>query len=246
MQMNPHAQGLLANTVTIITGASAGVGWHTALLFAAQGSRIVAVARRRHKLEELASAIERAGGSCEIVAGDAALEETAAAAVAVALERFGRIDHVICNAGLGSYKQLVDTSVAEYDELMHANMRSGFVFAKQAAPHLIAQRSGSLVFISSIAGLAGAANEAVYCATKFAQVGFAQALDHELRPHGIKVAVLCPGGMKTEFALGKGRTPESIANSHMMEPADFAPTILFACTQPANVRIPQMVVRHMG
>lgn len=236
----------LKDTVTLITGASSGVGWHAALLFAAHGSRVVAVARRGHKLEELARLIESAGGSCGVVAGDAAEEETARNAVALAMERFGRLDHVICNAGIGSYKPLLETSATEYDELMNANMRSSFLFARHAAPHLVAQRSGSLVFISSIAALAGAANEAVYCATKFAQVGFAQALDHELRPHGIKVTVLCPGGMKTEFALGKGRTEDSIAASKMMQPEEFAHSILFACTQPANVRIPQMTVRHMG
>lgn len=236
----------LTNTVTLITGASSGVGWHTALLFAAHGSQIVAVARRAHRLRELAHTIESTGGHCAFLAGDAAQEDTARDAVALAMERFGRIDQVICNAGIGSYKSLLETSAAEYDGLMNANMRSSFLFARHAAPHLVAQRSGSLVFISSIAGLSGAPNEAVYCATKFAQVGFAQALDHELRPHGIKVCVLCPGGMKTEFALGKGRTEDSIAASKMMAPEEFAPSILFACMQPANVRVPQMTVRHMG
>lgn len=244
--MHDNLTKLLAGKVTLITGASSGVGWHTALLFAAHGSRIVAVARRGDRLQELAAKIQGARGECAIVAGDAGQEETANAAVELAIERFGGLDHVVCNAGLGSYKQLVDTTAGEYDELMSANMRSSFVFARAAAPHLIAQRSGTLTFISSVAGLAGAANEAVYCATKFAQVGFAQALDHELRPHGVKVSVLCPGGMKTEFAIGRGRTEEGVADSRMMPPEDFAASILFVCTQPANVRIPQMTVRHMG
>jgi short-subunit dehydrogenase len=111
--------------------------------------------------------------------------------------------------------------------------------------HMIAQRSGSIVFVSSIAGLQGPANEAVYSATKFAQVGFAQALSEELKAHGIQVCALCPGGTKTEFALGFGRTEQGVAASTMMEPEEVADTIVFACMQPPNIRISQMVVRHV-
>ena len=136
----------------------------------------------------------------------------------LALSTFGRLDILINNAGAGNYKNLVDTSVEEYDHLMDANMKSSFLFSRHATPPMIAQKSGIQLFISSIAGLQGYAGEAVYCASKFAQVGFAQALDAELRPHNINVGTICPGGTKTEFALGKGRTEEYIRNSHMMEP----------------------------
>jgi 3-oxoacyl-[acyl-carrier protein] reductase len=111
---------------------------------------------------------------------------------------------------------------------------------------LIEQKSGTILFISSVAGLQGIAGEAVYCASKFAQVGFAQSLDAELRKYGIKVGTICPGGVKSEFGLGRGRTEEFIRNSHMMEPEEVAEAIVFACLQPPNVRIPQMTVRHMG
>jgi 3-oxoacyl-[acyl-carrier protein] reductase len=129
---------------------------------------------------------------------------------------------------------------------MDANMKSSFLFSRHAVPYMIARQSGTLLFISSVAGLQGAAGEAVYCATKFAQSGFAQALDAELRKHGIKVGTIFPGGVKTEFALGQGRTEDMVRNSHWMDPAEVAETIVFACLQPPNVRIPQMTVRHMG
>jgi 3-oxoacyl-[acyl-carrier protein] reductase len=150
------------------------------------------------------------------------------------------------NAGLGNYKNLVDTSVAEYDELMNSNVRSGFVFSRHAVPVMLEQKSGQILFISSVAGLQGAAGESVYSASKFAQIGFAQSLDAELRKHGIKVGTICPGGVKSEFAVGRGRTPEGVQSSRMMNPAEVADAIVFACLQPANVRIPQMIVRHMG
>src|SRR2546429_8479533 len=116
---------------------------------------------------------------------------------------------------------------------------------RHTVPLMIEQRSGMILMISSMAGIYGFAGEAVYCATKFAQVGFAQALDKELHPHGIKVGVICPGGVKTEFALGKGRTAEGVAQSGMLDPEDVAEAVLLACTQPAHARIIEIQMRPM-
>jgi NADP-dependent 3-hydroxy acid dehydrogenase YdfG len=236
----------LTGKVVLITGASAGIGHATALAFAREGAHLVVTARRADRLEALCAQIQVSGGKAVYHAGDAAEEATAQQTVRLVLETFGKLDILINNAGAGNYKNLVDTSAADYDALMNANMRSSFLFARYAVPHMIAQRSGIVQFISSVAGLQGTAGEAVYCATKFAQVGFAQALDAELRKHGINVGVICPGGTKTEFALDKGRTEDSIRNSHMMRPEDVADTIVYACSLPPNTRISQMTVRHMG
>ncbi len=236
----------LSGKVAIVTGASAGIGHATALALARHGAHLVVTARRAERLDALSTQIQALGGRCVFHAGDAADEHTAIRTMRLALSTFGRVDILINNAGSGNYKNLVDTSTAEYDQLMDANMKSSFLFSRHAVPHMIAQKSGTLLFISSIAGLQGYAGEAVYCATKFAQVGFAQALDAELRKYNINVGVICPGGTKTEFALGRGRTEEYIRDSHMMDATNVAEAILFACLQPPNVRIPQMTVRHMG
>jgi 3-oxoacyl-[acyl-carrier protein] reductase len=238
--------GALTGKTALITGASAGIGHATAMAMARQGARIVATARREDRLRELCATIRASGGKAVSCAGDAADEATALAAIDLALKTFGSLDILINNAGIGGYKSLVDTSAAEYDTMMDTNVRSGFVFSRHAAPLMIAQRSGTILFVSSVAGLQGAGGEAIYSASKFAQVGFSQALDAELRKHSIKVGVICPGGVKSEFGLGRGRTEEFIRNSRMMEPKEVAEAIVFACTQPANVRIPQMLVRHMG
>ncbi len=236
----------LKGKVVLITGASSGVGRAAALAFAAKGAKLVVTARRAERLEGLCAEITASGGEAVRHAGDAVEEATATAAIQLATQTFGRLDILINNAGLGNYKNLVETSAAEYDELMDANVRSGFVFSRHAAPVMIAQGAGIILFVSSIAGLQGYAGEAVYCASKFAQVGFAQALDAELRKHGIKVGTICPGGIKTEFALGKGRTEEYIRGSHMMDASDVADALVYACSQPANARILQMTIRHMG
>jgi 3-oxoacyl-[acyl-carrier protein] reductase len=180
-----------------------------------------------------------------VVPGDAREETTAIAAIEAA-EAVGRLDILINNVGIGNYKQLLDTSAEEYDELMDANVRSTFLFTRHAVPVMVRQREGTILMISSMAGVYGFANQSVYCATKFAQVGFSQALDRELRPHGIRVGVICPGGVKTEFALGRGRTEESVADSEMLEPDDVASSVLLACLQPRGSRIIEIRMRTMA
>ncbi|MCB9138714.1 MAG: SDR family oxidoreductase [Caldilineaceae bacterium] len=238
--------GKLTGKTAIITGASAGIGWACAMALAAEGANLVVTARRAERLAELAMAIDAAGGRAVTVVGDAVEEATALQCVAEAVENFGGLDILINNVGVGNYKNLVDTSVAEYDELMVTNMRSTFLFTRHAAPVMIGQGAGTILTVSSIAGIYGFPGEAVYCSTKFAQVGFTQALDKELRPHGIKVGVICPGGVKTEFALGKGRTEQSVAESEMLDPEDVAGVVLMACTQSPQSRIIEVQMRTMA
>ena len=238
--------GKLTSKTALITGASAGIGWASALALAGEGASLVLTARRQERLSELEAAVKKAGGKAVSLAGDAKEEATAQRAAALAVKTFGALDILINNVGVGNYKNLVDTSAEEYDEMMDANVRSTFLFTRHAAPVMIKQGSGTILMISSMAGVYGFGGEAVYCATKFAQVGFAQALDKELRPHGIKVGVLCPGGVKTEFALGKGRTEQAVAASGMLDPADVAGVVLMACTQSPGSRIIEVQMRTMN
>ena len=237
--------GKLAGKVALITGASAGIGRACALALAAEGANLVVTARRQERLTGLEQSVRSAGGKAVSIVGDARDEETARRAVLAAQENFGALDILINNAGIGNYKNLVDTSADEYDEMMDSNVRSTFLFTRHAAPIMIAHKSGTILMISSMAGIYGFAGEAVYCATKFAQVGFVQALDKELRPHGIKVGVICPGGVKTEFALGKGRTEQGVAQSGMLDPDDVASAVLLACLQSPRSRIIEVQMRTM-
>ena len=236
----------LAGKTALVTGASAGIGWATAIALGRLGANLVVSARREERLRQLCEEIESLGAHAVYHAGDAAEESTAQQSIVLAIDTFGHLDILINNAGAGNYKNLVDTSAEDYDALMNTNMRSGFLFSRYAVPHMIKQKSGTILFISSVAGLQGAPGESVYCATKFAQSGFAQSLDAELRKHNIKVGTIFPGGVKTDFAIGHGRTEETIRDSKMMDPTEVAEAIVFACLQPPNLRIPQMTIRHMG
>lgn len=242
-----HAeQGKLSGRVAIVTGASKGIGCASALLLATAGARIVAVARSQDKLMQLKSEIENLGSSCSIVIGDVAQEDVAEEATRLAQEAFGQLDILVNNAGIGSYAGLLDYSVSDYDMLMNTNMRSTFLFTRYAVPIMKQQSRGLILQISSQAGLRGFANEAIYCATKHAQVGFTNALRLELQPFGIKVGVICPAGVKTQFALGKGRTEESVATSGFLDAEDVAEAVLFAATQSPNARMTQIGLVALG
>src|SRR5260370_32892914 len=103
------------------------------------------------------------------------------------MQTFGQIDLLINNTGVGNYKNLVDTSAEEYDDMMDTNVRSTFLFTRHTVPVMLQQKQGTILMISSMAGVYGLGGEAVFCAPQFAQVGVARALERELRPHGIKV-----------------------------------------------------------
>lgn len=238
--------GKLTGKVALVTGASAGIGYAAALALASEGADLVVTARRSERLEQLAAAAAKFGVKTVCVTGDMTEEATAQAAVEAGVKAFGHIDILIANAGVGNYKNLVDTSVAEYDAMMDGNMKSTWLITRHTVPVMTAQKDGLILLVSSMAGVYGFAGEATYCATKFAQVGFAQGLDKELRPHGIKVGTINPGGVKTEFAIGKGRTEEGVAASEMLEAEDVAAAILFAATQPKLSRIIQIQMRTMA
>ena len=202
----------LQGKVSIITGSSSGIGRASALALAEEGANLVLNARRRERLADLEVAIRKAGGQAISIVGDSREEETARKTVEAALSTFSTVDILINNVGMGYYKDIIDTSPAEYDEMMDTNVRSTFLFTRYVVPQMIKQGSGTILTISSMAGIYGFGGQSVYCASKFAEIGFTQSLDKELRPYGIKVGAICPGGTKTEFALGKGRTVEAWLN----------------------------------
>jgi NADP-dependent 3-hydroxy acid dehydrogenase YdfG len=237
--------GKLTGQVALITGASSGIGRAIAQAFLAEGADLVVVARRRERLEALADEARQRGRRSAVVVGDVRDEETARRAVQAATEELGRLDILVNNAGAGRYGNLVESSIADYEAMMDTNMRSTYLFTRHAVPVFLKSNAGVIITIASMAGITGLPGEAIYCATKFAQVGFTQALDRELRPHGIKAGVICPGGVKTEFAIGTGRTEEGVAQSDMLEAEDVARATLLMATQPLGSRIAEIRMRPM-
>jgi NADP-dependent 3-hydroxy acid dehydrogenase YdfG len=237
----------IAGQNAVITGASRGIGRAAALALAKEGVNIAVTARNE---EELASLVLEANSTYGVKAEAFPADAADAAAVTkvrdAVLASFGHVDILINNAGVARYVNLVDTTVEDYDWMMNTNVRSTFLFTRAFVPSMIERKTGCLLFVSSQAGVNGFPGEAVYCATKHAQVGFACAMDGELREHNIKVSVIAPGGVSTYFAFGTGRDPQMPALANMSEADDIADAIVFAAKQPPKTRVLMIGLRPMS
>jgi 3-oxoacyl-[acyl-carrier protein] reductase len=229
----------LEGKVAVVTGASRGIGAAVARRLAGQGVKLGLASRSGDDLG-IPDAVAMSTDVRDRAQVTALVEETVA--------RHGGIDIVIANAGVGSYGHLVDLPPAHLDEMIDTNVKGVMYVAAVAIPHLIARGGGDFVSIASEAGRRGLPDEAVYCGSKFAQVGFTRALDHELRPHGIRCTNLCPGGVHTEFAIGdgRGRTADMPELAGMMSAEDVAEAALFVLSRPRGHRILEMAFRTVN
>lgn len=224
--------------VAVVTGASSGIGEALARQLSGLGVRLGLGSRRGADLG-LPDVLAK---SCDV--RDLAQVESL---VGATVERFGRLDILVANAGVGSYGQFLDTPQRHIDEMIDTNVKGTIYLVRAGLPHLIERGSGDIITVSSEAGRRGLPGEAVYSASKFAQVGFTSALDGELREHGIRCTSICPGGVATNFALddGRGRTPEFLAGAGMMTAEDIADVITFVLTRPRRLRILETALRPM-
>jgi 3-oxoacyl-[acyl-carrier protein] reductase len=227
----------LEGKVAFVTGASRGIGAAVARSLSNEGVSVGLASRSGDDLG-LPSAL---GLACDV--RDIGQVEDA---VARTVERFGRLDICVANAGVGSYHTLVDTPIEHLEEMIDVNLKGTIYAARASIPHLIASGEGDLVTVASEAGRRGLPGEAVYCASKFGQVGLTRALDHELREHGVRATNIAPGGVNTEFAIGTGREHGDPDLERMMSAEDVAEVVLFAVTRPRNLRILTTTFRPMS
>ena len=222
--------------VAFITGASRGVGAAVGRLFHDQGAQVALASRSGDDLG-LDGAL---GVECD-VRSPANVEATVAAAV----DRFGRLDVVVANAGVGSYGPFLEMDLEDVEDMIDINLKGTLYTARYGLPHLI-ESKGDFVSLASVAGLRAFPGEAVYNASKFGQVGFTRALDHELREQGVRVTNIAPGGIATDFAMGSGRTPDMPELEGMMSAEQVADVVLFAVTRPRGMRMMTVAFRPMG
>jgi NADP-dependent 3-hydroxy acid dehydrogenase YdfG len=234
----PAPSRSLDDTVVAVTGASAGIGAATARLLVEHGARVAVQARRRERLDDLVDEL----GDKSVVAVTGDVQDPAAAdeLVAAAVEQFGRLDSMVVNAGIGAYGGILDGSDDDLRTMLRTNVE-GSVWAVRSAVREFRQagQGGDIVVVSSVAGVRGGGNEAVYSATKFAQLGLAGSLDREVRAEGIRVSTILPAGTHTEFAIGQGRTEGDPQLDEFLTADDVAHAIVTVLEQPRRLRTTQ-------
>lgn len=191
----------LQSSVVVVTGASRGIGRAVATAAAARGARVGLIARSQSELDETLHVIGGQGVTAPADVGDASQVAAAIAAVERAL---GPVDALVANAGIGAYGAFVDEDAAHMEQLLRVNVLGTMHAIHAVLPGMIERRRGQLVALGSIAGLIGAPFEAIYSASKFAQVGLMEALAVELSPYGIGVATVNPGPVSTDFFDTRG------------------------------------------
>lgn len=228
--------GDLTGRTALITGASRGIG--------------AAVAHALHDLGVNLGLSSRSGDDLGLddavampsdVRDQAALEKLATTTA----ERFGGIDILVINAGVGSYGPILDLPEDEMEDMIDVNVKGALYSVRAVLPYLLESDAADIVTVASEAGRRGLPNEAVYCASKFAQVGLTRALDHELRERGVRCTTVAPGGVATDFAMGRGRTPEMPQLAGMMNADDVADAVVYVLTRPRNHRILELALRPM-
>jgi 3-oxoacyl-[acyl-carrier protein] reductase len=224
----------LDGRVAMVTGASRGIGAAVARSLAAAGARVAIGSRSGDD-----PGIDGALAMPADVRDPGSLE----ALVAATVDRFGGLDILVVNAGVGAYGPFLDLPTEHIEEMIDVNVKGAIYAVRAALPALLKSDAADLVTIASEAGRRGLPYEAVYCASKFAQVGLTAALDHELREQGVRCTNVCPGGVATDFAMGRGRTPDMPELGGMMRPEDVAEAVLFVVTRPRTHRILEVAFR---
>lgn len=227
----------LNGKAAVVTGASRGIGAAVARALAERGVKLGLASRSGDDL-----GISGAVAQPTDVRDLGSMERLVAATV----EEFGRLDILVVNAGVGSYGPFLDMPFEELEDIIDTNVKGALYSVRAALPHLLESDAADLVMLASEAGRRGLPNEAVYCSSKFAQVGLTRALDHELREAGVRCTNVEPGGVATDFAMGRGRTPDMPQLKDMMRPEDVAEAVVYVLTRPRSHRILEMAFRPMS
>jgi NADP-dependent 3-hydroxy acid dehydrogenase YdfG len=235
-----------AKKVVLITGASSGIGEATALHLAKQGMTVVLGARRVDRLQALAGDIEAAGGDVAVFSLDVTAAESVKAFVDFTLEKFGRVDVLINNAGVMPLSKLEALRIDEWNQMIDVNIRGVLHGIAAALPVMQQQRSGQIINIASIGAYTVSPTAAVYCATKFAVAAISEGLRQEVGAD-IRVTLVSPGVVESELAESisdpVGREEMRAFRRVSIKPEAIARAISFAIEQPADVDVSEMIVR---
>jgi len=227
----------IENKVAVVTGSGRGIGRGIAMELGRLGAQVVLAARSRNELEETARMI---GKSASVVPTDVRRKDDLQRLFEQTTTALGPVDVLVNAAGLGIFGPVIDFTDEAFEILIETNLRGIFFASRLVLPSMIERKQGHIINIASIAGKVGSANRAVYCASKFGVVGFTESLAEEVRQHGVRVSVICPGSTDTRFSPSEtsGKSRE-----RMLRPEDIAHAVRMIVTQEPNSFVSEIIMR---
>jgi 3-oxoacyl-[acyl-carrier protein] reductase len=235
--------GFLQNQTVVISGGAAGIGFAISNRLHELGANIAVISRSQSNLNNLATSL----GNERVFTfeGDCGEPIQVENFVSQAYSRFGQFSIVVSNAGIGSFGSVRSIKLDRVEEMLRTNLLGSINLVKCSLPYMEQDAQKDIVMISSSAGFRGGANEAAYAATKHGQIGFATALDRELRSEGFRVTVIAPGTTETGFGVGHGRSAAGAKVGNFLSADDVARQVVHVVTQPPHMRIPLLTILAM-
>jgi 3-oxoacyl-[acyl-carrier protein] reductase len=230
--------GVLEGAVSLVTGASRGIGRAVAEALAAEGATVILGARDERRLEESVNAIAAAGGRAAALALDVSNRPSVEAAIAKVLADHGKLDHLVNNAGIARDNLLLRMKPEQWDDVLATNLTGTFLCTQAALKPMIRQRSGRIVNVTSVVGLSGNAGQANYAASKAGVVGFTKSVAREVASRGITVNAIAPGFIETDMTGAMtDKAREAVASAIPMgrvgRPGDIAGAVVFLLSERA-------------
>jgi len=226
--------------LALVTGASRGIGKAIALALADEGMDVIIFGRDVKALEKVQFEIKSKNVRCEYFSGDVGDEKFVHMSVKKIIDVYGKIDHLINNAGMGILKPLAEAKLDELKEQVNANVYGIFNFSRAVVSDMIKRKKGSIINIVSLAGKNGFIGGTMYGATKHAVLGFTKSLMLEVREFNVRVAAICPGSVATEFSSGHNQKKEV---ERVLSPEDVAHAVLSIINLPVRAMMSEIDLR---
>lgn len=233
--------GTLDGKAALVTGGGRGIGRAIALALAAEGCNVAVVSRTQGEIESVVREIEEIGARGVAVPADVSKIDEVEELVERTREAFGRIDILANNAGIAIFKPFRDLTLEDWDKTMAVNVRGAFLCSQKVAQVMLEQRSGTIITICSSASKKAYPDQMAYVASKHALLGLSKGLNLELKPYGIRVHAICPGGVDTR--LNEDARPGT-DRSDWMQPEDIAHIVLMLVTQSDRATIDEIYIRR--
>lgn len=228
----------LAGQVALITGSSRGIGLAIARALGQMGARVSICARNGEELERAASRLRADEITVLATKADVSRRDDVIKLAGETQRQLGPIDILVSNAGLGIFGPFLELSEADWDAVMATNLKAAFLVSQTVASDMVKRNTGHIILISSLAGKSTFANGSIYCASKWGLQGLAGCVAEDLRAHGVRVSVICPGTVATEFSPHAGKDA-----SRMLQPEDVAHAVEALVTQAPRSFISEVHLR---